>query len=279
MARSKSASAAASPTARTQWSTGLTYIEPNRISVRGYRLDELMGRVNFGEAVYLLLTGELPTPSIGRLVDAMLVSFIDHGVTPPSTLAARNAATTGASLRGSVAAGVLGFGPHYGGDVLACSQLLDDGLALARTGTSIAAAATVLVERMVNDEELPPPGFGHRYHTIDPRATRLLQIAHELEVDQEHTQLIRAIEHALSRHPALQDRSLPVNVDGAIAAVCGDIGLPSQVADALLIISRVPGLAAHAIEEQAREAPMRVIDPVSYVYDGPSDRRLPDRRK
>jgi citryl-CoA lyase len=279
MARSKPASAGTSTSGRTRWATGLTYIEPNRILVRGYRLDELMGRVNFGEAVYLLMTGELPTPSIGRLVDAMLVSFIDHGATPPSTLAARNAATTGASLRGSVAAGVLGFGPHYGGDVLACSQLLDDGLALARTGTSIAAAATVLVERLVNDEALPPPGFGHRYHTIDPRATRLLQIAHELEVDQEHTQLIRAIEHALSRHPALKDRSLPVNVDGAIAAVCGDLGLPSQVADALLIISRVPGLAAHSLEEQAREAPMRVIDPTSYDYDGPSDRRLPDRRK
>ena len=279
MARSKSATAATNPATRTRWSTGLTYIEPNRILVRGYRLDEVMGRVSFGEAVYLLHTGELPTPSIGRLVDAMLVSFIDHGATPPSTLAARNAATTGASLRGSVAAGVLGFGPHYGGDVLACSQLLEDGLALARTGTSIAAAATVLVERMVNDEELPPPGFDHRYHTIDPRATRLLQIAHELEVDQEHTQLIRAIEHALSRHPALKDRSLPINVDGAIAAVCGDIGLPSQVADALLIISRVPGLAAHAIEEQSRHAPMRVIDPTSYDYDGPSDRRLPDRRK
>jgi citrate synthase len=279
MARSKSARAATDPGKRTRWSTGLTYIEPNRILVRGYRLDEVMGRVSFGEAVYLMLAGELPTPSIGRLVDAMLVSFIDHGATPPSTLAARNAATTGASLRGSVAAGVLGFGPHYGGDVLACSQLLDDGLALARTGTSIAAAATVLVERMVNDEELPPPGFGHRYHTIDPRATRLLQIAHELVVDQDHTQLIRAIEHALSRHPALVDRSLPINVDGAIAAVCGDIGLPSQVADALLIISRVPGLAAHAIEEQSRAAPMRVSDPPSYTYDGPSDRRLPDRRK
>ena len=102
--------------------------------VRGYRLDELMGRVHFGEAIYLLLTGELPSPSIGRLMDAMLVSFIDHGATPPSTLAARNTATTGASMRGCVAAGVLGFGRYHGGDALACRQLLDDGLALARDG-------------------------------------------------------------------------------------------------------------------------------------------------
>jgi citrate synthase len=264
---------------RQPWQTALTSIAPNQVLVRGYRLDEMMGRLHFGEAIYLLLTGELPSPSIGRLVDAMLVSFIDHGATPPSTLAARNAATTGASLRGSVAAGVLGFGRYHGGDVQACRQALDDGLALARTGLSLSDAAAKLVETMVGAGEIPPPGFGHRYHTTDPRATRLLQIAHELEHDHEYCQLIRAIEFALARHPSLAGRSLPVNVDGAIAAVAGDIGLPSAFADALLIISRVPGLAAHALEEQTREAPMRAIDPTSHAYDGPSERRLPDRRK
>jgi citrate synthase len=265
--------------AAKRWATGLTYIEPNRILVRGYPLDEIMGRLPFSEAVYLLLTGELPTPSIGRLMDAMLVSFIDHGATPPSTMAARNAATTGASLRGAVAAGVLGFGRYHGGDALACRQLLDEGLAMARTGRSLADTATVLVQRLVDAREIPPPGFGHRYHTTDPRATRLLQIAHELELDHAHAQLIRAIEHALARHPDLKDRSLPINIDGAIAAIAGDVGLPPEVADALLIISRVPGLAAHALEEQGREAPMRAIDPTSHTYDGPSERRLPERRK
>jgi citrate synthase len=262
-----------------KWSTALTYIEPNRILVRGYPLDEMMGRLQFGDAIYLLLTGELPTPSIGRLMDAMLISFIDHGATPPSTLAARNAATTGSSLRGAVAAGVLGFGRYHGGDALACRQLLDEGLTIARTGKSLAEVATTLVDRLVVTNELPPPGFGHRYHTTDPRATRLLQIAHELELDHEHAQLIRAIEHALARHPALADVPLPVNVDGAIAAIAGDVGLPPEVADALLIISRVPGLAAHALEEQGRESPMRAIDPTSHSYDGPTERRLPERRK
>lgn len=266
-------------TTRSKWGTGITGIEPNKILVRGYRLDDLMGRVSFGDAIYLLLTGDLPSPSIGRLVDAMLVSFIDHGATPPSTLAARNAATTGASLRGSVAAGVLGFGRHHGGDALACRQLLDEGLALARQGKTMAEAASILVEKLVAAGEVPPPGFGHRYHTTDPRVTRLLQIAHELEVDQKNTQCIRALELALSRHPALEGRSLPINVDGAIAAVCGDIGLPPEVADALLTISRVPGIAAHALEEQRRERPMRVIDPTSHRYDGPSGRKVPDRRK
>lgn len=262
-----------------KWVTALTSIEPNRILVRGYPIDEMMGRVSFGEAIYLLLTGELPTPSLGRLVDAMLVSFIDHGVTPPSTLAARNAATTGSSLRGAVAAGILGFGRHHGGDILACRQILDDGLAMVRGGQSLAQAASALADRIAASGEPTPPGFGHRYHTRDPRATRLLQLAHELEVDHNYTQLIRALEHALGRHTALAGRSLPVNVDGAIAAVCGDIGLSPEVSDALLTISRVPGLAAHALEEQEREKPMRVINPLSHGYDGPSERRLPDRRK
>ena len=175
---------------KTHWQTDLTGISPNRILVRGYRIDDLMGRVNFGEAIYLLLTGELPSPSVGRLRDAMLVSFIDHGATPPSTLASRNVATTGASIRGAVAAGVLGFGPHHGGDALACRTLLDEGLQLNAGGVSMADAARTLVDRLVKSGDIPPPGYGHRYHTIDPRATRLLQIAHELEVDHAYTQLL-----------------------------------------------------------------------------------------
>ena len=66
-----------------KWRTGLTSIAPNNILVRGYPLDEIMGRLTFGEAIYLLLLGECPTPGIGRLMEAILVSFIDHGATPP----------------------------------------------------------------------------------------------------------------------------------------------------------------------------------------------------
>ena len=261
------------------WSTALTSIEHNRILVRGYPLDEMMGRLHFGEAIYLLLTGDLPTPSIGRLVDAMLVSFIDHGVTPPSTLAARNVATTGASLRGSVAAGVLGFGRYHGGDVGLCREMLDEGVGLVRRGTPASDAAAQIIDRLVAAHEIPPPGFGHRYHTTDPRATRLMQIAHELEVDHGYCQMIRAFEIAIGRQPALKGRPLSVNIDGAIAAIAADIGLPPEFADALLIISRVPGLAAHALEEQSRESPMRVINPTAHAYDGPMERRLPDGRK
>jgi citrate synthase len=261
-----------------EWRTALTRIEPNKIMVRGYALDEVMGRLTFGEAIYLLFMGEVPSPGIGRLMEAMLVSFIDHGATPPSTLAARNTATTGAALRACVAAGLLGFGRHHGGDIESCMQFLDTGLEMVRKGASYRDAATRLLESRT-ETDAPPPGFGHRYHTRDPRAARLFQMALELEVEAEHIQMIRAVDMVLHEQLGEQGKHLPVNIDGAIAAVCGDIGVPPSIANALFIISRVPGIAAHAEEERVRQKPMRQIDPKDHTYDGPSERRLPERRK
>src|SRR5947208_3904122 len=149
------------------WHTSLTSIAPDKILIRGYALDEMMGRLTFAEAVYLLLMGERPTPSIGRMFDAILVSSIDHGVTPPSTLAARNVATSGAPLKGSVGAGVLAFGPRHGGDIESCMRFLDSGLALTRNGKSAQQAAETIVDDCVVHNEVPP-GFGHRVHARDP---------------------------------------------------------------------------------------------------------------
>ena len=261
-----------------KWRTALTSIEPNKILVRGYALDEIMGRLTFGEAIYLLLLGECPSPGIGRLMEAILVSFIDHGATPPSTLAARNTATTGASLRACVAAGVLGFGRYHGGDIESCMEFLDAGLALVRSGSSYTEAAGQIVERWRQTGDALP-GFGHRFHTRDPRAARLFQMALELEVEGTHIQMIRAVEMWLHTQHEADEPPMPINIDGAIAAVCSDLGMPPTVANALFIISRVPGIAAQAQEEMNREHPMRQIDPKDYIYDGPSERRLPERRK
>ena len=259
-----------------KWHTALTSIEPNKILVRGYPLDEIMGRLTFGESIYLLLMGDVPSPSIGSLMEAILVSFIDHGVTPPSTLAARNTATTGAPLRACVAAGVLGFGRYHGGDIESCMQFLDTGLELVRKGTSYQDAAVAIVKRCQESGE-PIPGFGHRFHTRDPRAARLFQMALELEIEGGHIQMIRAVELVAGALPGME--AVPVNIDGAIAAVCGDIGIPPEIANALFIVSRVPGIAAQAQEERAREHPMRQIDPNHHVYDGAGQRRLPDKRR
>jgi citrate synthase len=262
-----------------RWRTALTAIEPNKILIRGYPLDEMMGRLGFAEAVYLLLMGELPTRAIGRMLNAVLVSSIDHGVTPPSTLAARNVATSGAPLKDCVAAGILAFGPHHGGDIESCMRFLDSGLTQVRGGKTTQQAADAIVHDCVVKQHEVPPGFGHRYHTRDPRATRLFQMAMELELEGEHVRLIRAAERALDAYRERFDRALPVNVDGAIAAISADLGFAYELGNAIFLISRLPGLIAHAHEERTRQQPMRQIDPKDHDYDGARDRRLPEGRK
>src|SRR3984893_17355912 len=144
-----------------RWQTSLTSITPNKILIRGYPVDEMMGRLSFAEAVYLLLMGELPTPAIGRMLNAVLVSSLDHGVTPPSTLAARNVATSGAPLKDSIAAGILAFGPHHGGDIETCMRFLDAGLTFVRSGRSLQQAAETLVDEWLRERQAAA-GCGHR---------------------------------------------------------------------------------------------------------------------
>ena len=266
------------PSEGDRWDTALTSIAPNRILVRGYPLDEMMGRLGFAEAVYLMLMGELPTPAIGRMLNAVLVSSLDHGVTPPSTLAARNVATTGAPLKDCVAAGILAFGPHHGGDIESCMRFLDTGLVLVRAGRTLQQAAEAIVDGCVAANE-PPPGFGHRFHTRDPRAARLFQMALELELEGEHVRLLRVTEGVVAKHETEFGRALPVNVDGAIAAISADLGFAYELGNAIFLISRLPGLIAHAHEERTRQNPMRQIDPKDHVYDGSRVRRLPEGRK
>src|ERR1700682_4002872 len=261
-----------------RWQTALAVTAPNQILIRGYALDEMMGRLSFADAVYLLLLGELPTPAIGRMLNAVLISSIDHGVTPPSTLAARNVATSGAPLKDCVAAGILAFGPHHGGDIESCMRFLDAGLTLVRAGKSLQQAAETLVDGCLRDGQTPP-GFGHRFHTRDPRAARLFQMALELELEGEHVRMLRATEGVLEARKDATGRPLPVNVDGAIAAICADLGFAYELGNAVFLISRLPGLIAHSHEERSRQSPMRQIDPKDHDYDGSRARRLPETRK
>src|SRR5262250_1191065 len=173
---------------KATWTTAITRVEPNRVGVRGYDIAELMGRVSFGAAVYLILTGELPSPAVARLMDAILVSSIDHGATPPSALAARTTASTGASLSTSVAAGIMSINRHHGGAIEDCARQLN---AIAdratRESISIEEAATRTLSAMREAGERMP-GFGHRLHTRDPRTARLFELARKAGVDGVHIQ-------------------------------------------------------------------------------------------
>jgi succinyl-CoA synthetase alpha subunit len=253
------------------WNTAITRVEPNKVAVRGYNIAELMGRVSFGAAVYLILTGEMPSPAVARLMDAILVSSIDHGATPPSALAARTVASTGATLSAAVAAGVMSINRHHGGAIQDCARQLK-AIADRATRESISldeSAARTLAEMREAGERMA--GFGHRLHTRDPRTARLFELAREAGVEGVHMQAARAVEKAFAE----AKKSLPINVDGAIGAILADLGMNPAAFNGIFMIARTPGLIAHVIEEQTRERPMRRIDPVNHGYDGPPPRSIP----
>lgn len=255
---------------RAVWHTAVTQIEPNRVAVRGYDIADLMGKASFGAAVHLILTGSLPTPAIGKLMDGILVASIDHGATPPSVLAARTVASTGASLSASVAAGIMSINRHHGGAITDCAMQLKAISDRAEKGKiTIGEAAEQHLAQMKEAGERMP-GFGHRYHTNDPRTARLFALALEAGVDGLHMKAARAVEECF----AAAKKPLPMNVDGAIGAILADIGLNPAVFNGIFMIARTPGLVAHVVEEQTREKPMRRIDPVNHGYDGPPSRKL-----
>jgi succinyl-CoA synthetase alpha subunit len=259
---------------RVVWHSAITRIEPNKVALRGYNIADLMGRVSFGAAVYLILTGELPSPAVARLMDAILVSSIDHGATPPSALAARTVASTGATLSASVAAGIMSINRHHGGAIEDCAvQLKAIADRAVRESIPLDEAATRTLATMREAGERMP-GFGHRLHTKDPRTARLFELAREAGVDGSHMQAARALEKAF----ADVKKSLPINVDGAIGAILADLGMNPATFNGIFMIARTPGLIAHVIEEQNRERPMRRIDPVNHGYDGPPPRNVSNKR-
>lgn len=248
------------------WTTAITKISPNEIRLRGYRIDELMGEVTFSQAIYLALTGKLPAEAVARLLDAILVSSIDHGASPPSVLAARTAASTGAPFNAAVAAGLLSINKHHGGAVEDCMRMILSALSIAQQEQiALPDAADQLVNRYQQDKKRLP-GFGHRIHTQDPRTARLLALADAAGVAGEAVMMVRELGDAMTRQTG---KILPVNVDGAMAAVLLDLDIPPELGNMFFVMARVPGLVAHVYEEATRQRPMRQIHPTDHDYDGP----------
>jgi len=219
-----------------------------------------------------LYTGELPQPGYARLIDAIMVASIDHGAGAPSALAARTAASGGAPLGAAAAAGLLTLGKYHGAVVQDAMEAIQEVADLANDrGLDSAADAVVATWRKAGRRV---SGFGHRQHKRkDPRLDRLFGLAHEANVPGIHLQAARAIEAALKRSTG---KDLPINVDGAMAAILCEIRFPATLSNALFMVARLTGILAHANEEMTQMAPMRRIDPVDFAYNGPADRRLPE---
>jgi len=260
--------------AEQTWKTAITKIEPNKVAVRGYPIDQLMGRISFGEMVYLMLKGELPTPEIGKLMDAILVSSVDHGATPPSALAARTVASGGAPLTTAIAGGIMTINRHHGGAIEGCMGVLNELVTYKkeRDLDALTAAREKMAE--FRAKGIRVPGYGHRIHTDDPRTRRLFALTEETGVAGEYIEMAHALRQAMKESLG---RDLPMNVDGGIAAVLCELGFPPQLGNGFFAISRTVGLTAQVYEEMTRERPMRQISPTAQEYDGPPERNLEGR--
>ncbi|MDP2915549.1 MAG: citryl-CoA lyase [Candidatus Aminicenantes bacterium] len=255
-----------------KWKTAITEVKPNRIAVRGYPVDKLMGRISFAQAIYLVLKGEFPSPEVGLLVDAIFVSSIDHGASPPSVLAARTVASTGGELNAAIAAGVLAISRFHGGAIEEGQRMfLEIARRAAQPGTDEDSVIRAFLDEMKARGQRAS-GYGHRLHTKDPRTGKLFALAEDLHLVGKHVRIARAVEKVLGEQ---MGKVLPINVDGAIAALLCDLGIPPEIGNAFFIISRVPGLVAHIHEEKTRMKPMRKIDPEDFEYDGPPERKMP----
>jgi citrate synthase len=253
------------------WSQPITKIEPNKVMVRGYRIDQLMGRVPFAHMAYLVLKGELPSEAQGRVMDAILVASVDHGATPPSALAARTVASTGAPLTTGIAAGIMAINRYHGGAIEGCMRVLQEAVDQKRAAGQTALEAARELVGAYRAEKKRIPGYGHRFHTNDPRTLKLFAIAEEQGVAGEYVEMGKAIRQAIKENLG---KDLPMNVDGAIAAVLCEMDFLPEMGNGLFAIARTVGLTAHVFDEITNQRPMRRVSPTDHDYDGPPERSL-----
>jgi citrate synthase len=257
------------------WATSIVEILPGVIRLRGYPVEELIGRVALVEMIWLLLRGELPGPNQARLLEAALVASVDHGPQAPSIASARMAATTGVGLNSAVANGVNVLGDVHGGAGEQCMELyLEVGRAVAGGARLTDAARDAVTASRGRDRFVP--GFGHRFHPVDPRVAPLLQAVRAQAgpgVDEGFVAIGLAVERELG---LAVGTPLPMNIDGVTAVVFCALGVEPALGRGLFVLSRAVGVLAHAWEEKTSGSRLKGPLPPSMLprYTGPPARHL-----
>ena len=250
--------------------TNISNVEPNKIVTMGYNQQDLIEKIRYGDMVFLLLKGKLPSISESKMFNHVLVSFCDHGVTPPSTQTARIIASSGSPLNSAVAGALLSFGYKHAGAIEKTMRLLQSNIdKLILTGDDdldnkqIAGMAIDIYNEYLSKED-KIPGFGHRYHDKDPRAEKLVELAIKNSFVGPHLKLALAIEDLI-----YNNKCIKLNVDGANAAILSDLGFTPELGLGIFIIGRVPGIIAHINEEKMDEEEFRrFCDLDNIVYGG-----------
>lgn len=232
------------------WSTA------DRVTVRGRDLaEEVLGHHSFGWVTFLHMTGREPTDGQVAVFDALLITLLEHGLTPSAMVARLTHLGAPESLQSAVAAGLLGLGDVFGGSAEPVARMLREAKQLQGSGQDVAQA---VVDRL-REQRRPIPGVGHPVHRpVDPRAERLWQLAREHELHGWYATTMQEIATAASEATG---RSLPANATGAIGALACELDLPEGSERGLALIGRAAGLVGHVLEEQqtpmAREIWMR----------------------
>jgi citrate synthase len=220
---------------------------PDRIWVQGKDLcGELLGKIGFAEMTWLELTGELPTPGQTALLDAMLLTLVEHGATPMAIAARLTYLGAPEALQGAVAAGLLGMGTTFAGTAEGTARMLYAALENASADDPVDAIAARIVERELGAKR-QIFGIGHHLHKpIDPRTPVLFAIAEKHGYRGRYVALIEAISATAE---AQTGKPLPVNATGALGALCCEMGLDWRLCRGLAVVGRAVGLVGHIAEE------------------------------
>lgn len=243
------------------FSTEVSEVVEGEVNLRGYSLHEIMREATYAEGVFLSIVGRLPTSDERRLVDAILNSLLDHGYVASTITAARYIASGNPQFIPAVAGGILAAGsntlsPEHSYRLLERTRELRGG------GTVEDGADRIVDEYLAAKRRLP--GFGHPIHkTSDFRADILFDLAEELGLAGESIRQFQAIHAAFVRKTGRT--GIPINIDGALAAIGSDLGWSANQTVAFAVLSVLPGLMAHVIEEIDQNRPLRYIQDGEYV--------------
>lgn len=219
--------------------------DADHITVRGRDLvRELMGNVSFSQMMLLQLLGKMPSRKQAKVLDAVLVTIMEHGLVPSAIAARLTLHGAPESYQGAIAAGLLGVGDRFAGTASACAELLDQLIALPDRQRGAAAAELVRKRRAARQ---PIPGFGHPIHKrADPRVRRLLQLTRDAGTEGRYLKALGALDRAMR---AEYSGKLAMNVSAAIAAALGEAGVPAKAMRGVSLTARCAGLAGHLHEE------------------------------
>ena len=267
--------------AHSWWQTDIIDVRPGEIDLRGYPVQDLIGNVGFVDTIWLMLRGELPSRAQAALLEAALVSSVDHGPHAPSIAIARMAVTCGARINGAMASAINVLDDVHGGPGQQCMELyLEIDAELGETG-DVSGATRRVLERRRDSGEKYVPGFGHRWHPLDPRTPRLLSLVDsasaEGAVGGRFAAIGRAVEDAISdRKP----QRIPMNIDGATAVIYCELGMTPELGRGVFILSRSVGILAHANEQMEQGGRIKGPMPksIGYTYSGPARRSVPSER-